>query len=123
MANDRFYIVCDGCKQYRWLDDWHPGSPLYLSENRRKSLNDFFEQHWDCTGKEFTESVGFYFGNETTVLSKGYKEHKYIEDDTVQIKCLRCGIVISISACDKPDDSLKTYCMDCMKLAEEKEND
>ncbi len=120
MANDRFYIICDGCKEYRWLNDWHPGSPLNLSEDGRKWLNDFFENHWDCAGGEFEDNVGFSFGNEKTVLQAGYTEHKYIENDTVEISCMKCRIALKIPKCDKPDSSKKVYCTECLQLEQEK---
>ena len=125
MANDRFYIVCDGCKEYRWLSDWHPGCPLDISKDGSEWLNDFFSQHSDCMpinkGVEFGESVGFSFGNETTVLKEGYVEHKYAKD-SAEIECFGCGVIIEIPVCDKPDDSKEKYCMECLKI-KEKENE
>lgn len=82
MANDRIFIVCDGCKEYRCIQKWYPGENISLEEDEVEAMNDFFSQHSDCTEHKIDlgTNVGFSFGSEGVVYQKEYTEHKFTRE-------------------------------------------
>ncbi len=82
MATNRLYIVCDGCKSFRYLDRLNPGCSLNIDQGGMSAMNDFFERHEDCSGHDPTKvkSLGFSFACEDTV----YANNNYQEDCIVR---------------------------------------
>jgi len=73
MANDRIFIVCDECKEYDFIAQWYPGSPINFDKNALDTMNEFFEDHEDCIEhSSVLESVGFSFDSEDIYGREGY---------------------------------------------------
>ncbi len=65
MANNRMYIVCQGCKKYLCLDKYYPECPWLITPEKLVELNKFWEDHHHECAEKIKARIG---GDEITKI-------------------------------------------------------
>ena len=64
MANNRMYIVCQGCEEFLKFDKYYPENPWRITPEKLEELNKFWENHHHkCAEKENKKRA---YGNKMT---------------------------------------------------------